>query len=116
MPSKSITLTIKLYIKQAGKCHYCADDLNALVENGGIVELDHIIPLSSGGKSSKDNYVLSCQFCNRSKNAKTLEDFLRYIQPYKDGLVTKPDLVRYNQYLSLHSEFGDISVERESNE
>ena len=44
------------------KCHYC----NRKV---GLVNLtmDHVVPLSRGGKSSKGNIVPSCKECNNKK-------------------------------------------------
>ena len=30
-------------------------------------EIDHIVPVNKGGKSTKDNLVLACRHCNRSK-------------------------------------------------
>jgi 5-methylcytosine-specific restriction protein A len=45
-----------------GKCHWCdgsfqSDDLT----------MDHIIPLSRGGKTSRNNVVPSCKECNNRK-------------------------------------------------
>ena len=44
------------------KCHYC----NRKV---GLTNLtmDHVVPLSRGGKSSKGNIVPSCKECNNKK-------------------------------------------------
>ncbi len=30
-------------------------------------EMDHVVPVSKGGKMSSDNLVLACRYCNRSK-------------------------------------------------
>lgn len=44
------------------QCHYCSKPL-ALDE----VTMDHILPLSRGGYSSKGNIVCACKACNTEK-------------------------------------------------
>lgn len=48
-----------------GHCHYCDKEAK--------LTLDHVIPLSRGGKHSKDNVVPACAHCNNSKGTKTVE-------------------------------------------
>ncbi len=47
---------------QVGVCHYCHRKV-------GVHELtmDHIVPLSRGGKSKKGNIVPACKECNNKK-------------------------------------------------
>jgi 5-methylcytosine-specific restriction endonuclease McrA len=52
----------------AGHCHYCDKEAK--------LTLDHVIPLSRGGKHSKDNVVAACLHCNDSKGTKTLEEWI----------------------------------------
>jgi len=40
-----------------------------------VLEIDHVIPISRGGSSDDDNLQVLCAFCNRSKGAKTLEEW-----------------------------------------
>ncbi len=50
----------------AKPCFYC----------GGTSEhLDHVIPITKGGRHSVGNLVQSCQACNLSKNAKTIMEW-----------------------------------------
>jgi 5-methylcytosine-specific restriction protein A len=46
----------------SGCCYYCG-------QNVGQMELtmDHLIPLSRGGRSTKDNLVPCCKPCNNTK-------------------------------------------------
>lgn len=44
------------------KCHYCGKDLDAKTAT-----MDHIIPISLGGKSTKGNVVPACKDCNTKK-------------------------------------------------
>ena len=45
-------------------CHYCG---------GEATTGDHVIPIVKGGVDEESNMVASCQPCNLSKGAKTLD-------------------------------------------
>lgn len=62
-PGKFTTDDIKtLYKMQKGRCWYCQKS----IEDG--YHIDHRIPLSRGGTNDPSNLVLTCPFCNLSKN------------------------------------------------
>jgi 5-methylcytosine-specific restriction endonuclease McrA len=46
------------------KCEYCGLDFFASVANYRSIQIDHIIPLSKGGKDMNDNKAISCRTCN----------------------------------------------------
>ncbi len=48
--------------KGKGVCHYCKERF-APQE----LTMDHIVPISRGGKSRKNNVVPSCKACNNEK-------------------------------------------------
>lgn len=50
------------------KCVYCGDD-------DGPFEVGHIHPFSRGGEHKLSNFAWACMPCNRSKGAKTLEEW-----------------------------------------
>jgi 5-methylcytosine-specific restriction endonuclease McrA len=50
-----------------GHCAYCGKETK--------LTLDHVIPLSKGGKHSKDNVAPVCGHCNSSKGNKNLEEW-----------------------------------------
>ncbi len=63
-----------------GTCWYCGEKVG--FKN---LTMDHIIPLSRGGRSTKDNLVPCCRRCNtRKKNALPVE-----WQEYMDHLAAK---------------------------
>ncbi len=45
-----------------GRCHHCGERFAK-----EMLTLDHVIPLSRGGKSTKNNCVPSCKPCNADK-------------------------------------------------
>lgn len=49
-----------------GVCHYCGKKTNP-----DELTLDHVIPVSRGGKSTRGNCVPCCKACNSSKKALT---------------------------------------------
>lgn len=51
-----------------GCCEYCLSQANFSTESFSV---EHIIPLSKGGKTVLDNLALSCQGCNNYKYTKT---------------------------------------------
>lgn len=56
-----------------GRCAYCLSSESMM---GVTFELEHIIPLSAGGKAVFQNLCLSCPACNRYKGAR-----LRAVDP-----------------------------------
>jgi len=47
-------------------CHYCGKM---------ATELDHVIPVSRGGRHEPENVVPACRSCNSSKGSKTVEEW-----------------------------------------
>lgn len=69
-PSSDIWRKIRdaIFKRDDYTCQYCG-------ERGGKLECDHVIPVSRGGGHSDDNLVTSCFSCNRSKRAKTVDEW-----------------------------------------
>lgn len=57
------------YDRQKGKCFWC----KAKVKDD--YHVDHVIPLSRGGRDSRENLVISCPHCNISKHNKMPAEF-----------------------------------------
>ncbi|MCR5750476.1 MAG: HNH endonuclease [Kiritimatiellae bacterium] len=49
-----------------GVCHYCHRNVGA-----EALTLDHVIPVSRGGRSTRSNCVPCCKECNNSKKSYT---------------------------------------------
>jgi 5-methylcytosine-specific restriction endonuclease McrA len=57
---------VNLYIRDLYTCQYC----NTPYTKNNLT-LDHVLPLSKGGKTSWTNIVAACQSCNTIKGNKT---------------------------------------------
>ena len=61
--SFKLRLSFKLKLFAASQqCHYCKKHLN-----WEDATLDHVVPLSKGGKTVENNLVLACAPCNFAK-------------------------------------------------
>jgi len=50
----------EIVLQHGGKCAYCGDSSSKLT-------IDHVIPISKGGRNEKQNVVPACGPCNSSK-------------------------------------------------
>ncbi len=55
---------------QGGVCAYCSAALN------GGYHLDHMVPISRGGRNDWTNLAIACGRCNPAKSSMTAEEFL----------------------------------------
>jgi len=65
-PSAEVDAFAELLLLQA--CAYCGAT--------GDMSIDHVVPLSRGGKHEIENLLPACRSCNSSKGAKLLEEWL----------------------------------------
>ena len=77
------------------KCNYCGftDEL----------EIDHIIPVSKGGRADEDNLQVLCRHCNRKK-----KDRLPF-----DKLIKK---VTNKEYILINNRFAEVMKYLKPNE
>ena len=59
----------RIKVRDNFTCQICS--LSTSDEKNLLLEIDHVVPLSKGGKSTEDNLQVLCWRCNRSKGAKT---------------------------------------------
>jgi len=63
------TKRFNVFKRDSFTCQYCGSTPPKVV-----LEVDHINPVSNGGKNSIDNLITACFDCNRGKGAKLLSD------------------------------------------
>lgn len=56
---------------QEAVCYYCEKKIEAK-----FITMDHKVPISKGGKSTKNNIVLCCKSCNTKKQNNNATDIL----------------------------------------
>lgn len=54
-----------------GICHYCGEKFKS-----SELTMDHVVPISRGGKSTKGNIVPCCKECNNKKKYMTPVDIV----------------------------------------
>jgi 5-methylcytosine-specific restriction endonuclease McrA len=91
-----------VYLRDNGQCQYCGDRVERKEST-----LDHVHPISKGGKTTWENTVTACGPCNADKADKT-HTHKPKIKPYKPDyyeLVSKrkkqPFNVRYEDWLQF---------------
>lgn len=58
----------RIHARDNYTCQYCG-------QVGGIIEVDHIFPVSRGGSNKDDNLCSACRRCNRAKSNKLLTEW-----------------------------------------
>lgn len=58
------------YQRQKGKCYYCKVKMTQIPHQSNSATVDHVVPLTRGGRNAPDNIVIACQHCNFSKHNK----------------------------------------------
>jgi len=67
LPSREIRFTRRnIFYRDKNRCQYCG---HIFVQRE--LNLDHVVPMSRGGKSSWDNVVCACIPCNTKKGSRT---------------------------------------------
>lgn len=61
-------LRFRIFKRDEFKCQYCGRG----VKDGTILEIDHIVPISEGGKNIEKNLTTSCKECNKGKGRKKI--------------------------------------------
>ncbi|PIE59520.1 MAG: HNH endonuclease [Desulfobulbus propionicus] len=59
----------------SGRCYYCGRAVGF-----SDLTMDHVIPLSRGGNSSKDNLVPCCKTCNTKKRSSLPVEWKEYME------------------------------------
>ena len=66
---------LQIFNKYGGHCAYCGKALKYK-----DMQVDHLIPLRSGGADDVKNYMPACRSCNHYKRGNSLEAFRKMIE------------------------------------
>ncbi len=76
LPIRRVPLTRRnVQLRDGGLCQYCGRPPGA-----GRGTVDHVLPVSRGGRNVWDNVVLACSACNRRKGGRTPEEACMRLQ------------------------------------
>ncbi|THB77508.1 MAG: HNH endonuclease [Desulfobacteraceae bacterium] len=64
--------------RSSGRCHYCNGQFSV-----SDLTMDHIIPISRGGKSERHNVVPCCKTCNTQKRQLLPAEWAAYMERLK---------------------------------
>lgn len=68
--SRKRSAVLRMYMKQQGRCARCHCHMHrADPDDWNYATIDHIIPLSRGGKDHAGNRQLLCRWCNQFKGS-----------------------------------------------
>ena len=67
-----------LYLRDQYKCQYCGNDFSR-----SHLTMDHVVPISRGGKTEWTNIVAACNPCNSTKGNRM--DWKPKYKPYRPG-------------------------------
>ena len=70
-PQQRKDLVMRLHEAQGGLCFICETAIDLDVQ-GASLDIDHVEPISLGGKDDETNFALTHDSCNRSKQASDL--------------------------------------------
>jgi len=76
---------VMLYFR--GRCSYCGRKQSRSVK----LTKDHVVPVSKGGKTVRENIVPSCERCNSSKSGSDFEEWYVKQEFYSDDRMKKID-------------------------
>lgn len=98
----SKSLRFEILKRDEFTCQYCGGK-----PPGVVLQVDHVVPVASGGENELDNLVASCYECNAGKKARLLGD----VRPVpevpegrQEGSETLKKLKAYREYLSRKTE------------
>jgi len=65
---------------EKGVCHYCQTEVGR-----AHLTMDHVVPLSRGGKSSKGNIAPACKECNNKKKYLLPVEWAEYLKSLEEN-------------------------------
>lgn len=88
------SIRFDVFKRDSFTCRYCGSKPPDV-----FLEVDHLVPVSKGGKNDGANLVTSCFNCNRGKSDKTLSDPHEFIDADLEVMRLRQETAEYQAYL-----------------
>ena len=82
---------LAIYLRDGLACSWCG----ATVEDGAVLQLDHVVPAAQGGSNHPTNLVTSCRRCNTSRGTRSVPAFAGAVAEYLNHGVTPDEISRH---------------------
>lgn len=105
---------LAIYLRDDCCCIYCG----APMDEGHEMTIDHVRPQELGGSNKETNLVTACKACNSAKGAKSLRDFMVYLDAKgadTQGLAAKVRRHTRRSIKRLRSQAKKIIIRRKAN-
>jgi hypothetical protein len=86
---------LAIYIRDGLACVWCGSSLE---DEGVTLSLDHVVPVSRGGKNASRNLVTSCRKCNSVRGDRPLEEFACAVASYLNRGITAQNVIDHVLY------------------
>ena len=83
---------LAIYLRDGMACVYCGASLE---DEGTVLSLDHITPVSHGGRNCSGNLVTACTRCNNNRGSRDVASFAAVVAQYIDRGVTAEEIVAH---------------------
>lgn len=81
---------LAIYLRDGMACTYCGA---AVEEDGVVLSLDHVIPVSKGGMNCSKNLVTACRRCNSNRGDRDVAEFAQAVAQYLNHGVKAEEIV-----------------------
>ena len=81
---------LAIYMRDGLACVWCGSRLE---DDGVTLSLDHVVPVSRGGRNNSRNLVTSCRKCNSVRGDRDLATFARAVASYLNNGVASKDII-----------------------
>ena len=82
---------LAIYMRDGFSCAYCGDS----VEDGIILTLDHIKPISKEGSNKETNLVTACRSCNSKRQDRPIKQWCKIVAEYINNGDKHEEILRH---------------------
>lgn len=92
-----------ILVRDGFKCAYCGSKSRGLT-------IDHIVPVSRGGKSNFENCVAACKECNSKKGNQTASEAHMYLKKQPNSPTISEFILIKIKHLGIYEVLKDLGV------